>query len=70
MILDVLGSQRCIAILGPARRVSYRDMHIAIRIAISTAMSQALCQRAMYRDTTSPHTINLLCKMQYPYLNY
>ena len=38
---------RCIAILRPAIRVSYRDLCIT--------MPQVLCQR-MYRDTTSADT--------------
>ena len=67
---QTLWSYRCIAILGPAIRVSYHDPCIAIlwpaiRVLYHDpciAMSHALCQR-MYRDNTSARTINLLCKI-------
>ena len=49
---------RCIAILGPAIRVLYRDLSIAIRIAIHIAIrikyrDQCIVIRDTYHDVTS-----------------
>ena len=49
---------RCIAILGPAIRVLYRDLSIAIRIAIRiticiTYRDQCIAIRDTYHDATS-----------------
>ena len=59
---------RCIAILGPAIRESYRDLCIAIRIAMPQAAHRDISQH-MHRDTSvdMPRCIRAKCIIKLTY---